>query len=169
MKTGTEQHRDLAPESVRAVVLTISDTRSLETDTAGAYLIAELEAHGHRVLGRAIVKDDADAIRAQLITWLENADVQVIISTGGTGIAKRDNTVQTIESLLEKPMPGFGEIFRMLSYQEVKGAAILSRALAGLARNTLIFALPGSLNAVQTAWNGILRDELPHLVWETVR
>jgi molybdenum cofactor biosynthesis protein B len=103
------------------------------------------------------------------MTWLERQDIQVIITTGGTGIARRDNTIQTIESLLEKPMPGFGEIFRMLSYQEVRGAAILSRALGGMARKSLIFALPGSLNAVQTGWNGILRDELSHLVWETIR
>ena len=169
MKTGTEQHRELAPDSVSAAVLTISDTRTLENDTAGSFLVAELTAKGHRVLDRRIVKDDADAIRSTLSEWLERGDVQVIITTGGTGIARRDNTIQTIESLLDKPMPGFGEIFRMLSYQEVRGAAILSRAVGGLARRSLIFALPGSLNAVQTGWNGILRDELAHLVWETVR
>jgi molybdenum cofactor biosynthesis protein B len=169
MTTGTPQHRELAPTTVTAAVLTISDTRTLNTDTAGSFLVSELEGKGHRVLDRRIVKDDAEAIRATLMTWLERQDIQVIITTGGTGIARRDNTIQTIESLLEKPMPGFGEIFRMLSYQEVRGAAILSRALGGMARKSLIFALPGSLNAVQTGWNGILRDELSHLVWETIR
>jgi molybdopterin adenylyltransferase len=171
MTTGSTQHRESAPKTIRTAILTISDTRSLETDTAGEYLKSVLEAGGHQVLARSIVKDDSDSIRGTLEAWLAQGDIQAIITTGGTGIAKRDNTIPVIESLIEKPMPGFGEIFRMLSYQEVRGAAILSRATAGLGGNgkTLIFALPGSLNAVQTAWKGILADDLEHFVFEIIR
>ncbi len=166
--TGRDTHRQAAPEHVSAAVLTISDTRTPETDTGGAYLETELKNAGHTILGRAIVKDDSAAIRAQLEAWLAQ-EVQVIITTGGTGIAKRDNTIPVVESLAEKNLPGFGEIFRMLSYKEVGAAAILSRATAVMSKKSLVFALPGSLNAVQTAWQGILRDELSHLVWEILR
>jgi molybdopterin adenylyltransferase len=167
----TAPHRAEAPRHVRAAVLTISDTRTPDTDSSGAYLKAQLEAAGHSVLGYVIVHDDPDAIRTQLETWLEAGEVQVILTTGGTGIAKRDNTVPVIESLLEVTLPGFGEVFRSLSYQQVGAAAILSRATGGLARGrrSLLFALPGSLNAVQTAWEGIFAAELAHLVYETVR
>jgi molybdopterin adenylyltransferase len=167
----TTPHRAESPRHVRAAVLTISDTRTPDTDSSGAYLKAQLESAGHAVLGYAIVRDDPNAIRAQLEAWLERDEVQVILTTGGTGIAKRDNTVPVIESLLEVTLPGFGEVFRALSYQQVGAAAILSRATGGLARGrrSLLFALPGSLNAVQTAWDGIFAAELAHLVYETVR
>lgn len=166
---SSEQHRQTAQKQVRAAVLTISDTRTLETDSSGAFLEQALLAQNHLVLARAIVKDDPEAILAQLESWL--GDVQVIFSTGGTGITKRDNTIPIIEALLEKPMPGFGELFRMLSYQEVGAAAMLSRATGGLAKGgkCLIFAMPGSLNAVETAWKGIFAKELTHLVYEVVR
>jgi molybdenum cofactor biosynthesis protein B len=121
------------------------------------------------VAGYAIVRDEPLAIRAQLGAWLSDDRVQAVITTGGTGIARRDGTIEVVVSLLDKELPGFGEVFRMLSYQQVKGAAILSRATAGVARGKLIFALPGSLNAVQTAWEGILRDDLAHFVHELVR
>ena len=164
-------HRAAAPQSVRVCVLTISDTRSADDDSSGAYLKAQLGAAGHVVAGYQIVKDDPAAIRAVLELWLEGRSAQVILTTGGTGIAKRDNTVPVIESLLEITLPGFGELFRQLSYPQVGAAALLSRAVGGLAlgRECLLFALPGSLNAVQTAWQGIFKDELAHLVFETVR
>jgi molybdopterin adenylyltransferase len=167
----TATHREAAPKQIKAAVLTISDTRSSETDSSGSYLIAHLEAAGHSIVGYAIVKDDSDAIRAQLEAWLQVGTPQVILTTGGTGIAKRDNTVPVIESLLEVTLPGFGELFRSLSYTEVGAAAMLSRAVGGLARGRqcLLFALPGSLNAVQTAWRGIFQTELAHIVFETVR
>ncbi|MFN3266942.1 MAG: molybdenum cofactor biosynthesis protein B [Deinococcales bacterium] len=167
---SSEQHRQTAQKQIRAAVLTISDSRTLETDSSGAFLAQALLEQEHLVLARAIVKDDPEAILAQLEQWL-STDVQVIFSTGGTGITKRDNTIPVIESLLEKPMPGFGELFRMLSYQEVGAAAMLSRATGGLAKGgkCLIFAMPGSLNAVKTAWKGIFAKELPHLVHEVVR
>ena len=113
------------------------------------------------------MKDDALEIRSALTAMMRVAEV--ILSSGGTGITGRDVTVPVVESLLTKPMPGFGELFRMLSYPQVKGAAMLSRAVGGLARGTLIFAVPGSLNAAQTAWEGLLKDELSHLVFEMTR
>ncbi|MBB5235096.1 MogA/MoaB family molybdenum cofactor biosynthesis protein [Deinococcus budaensis] len=160
-------HRAAAPRTVRAAVLTVSDTRTEATDTSGGYLLAELRAAGHAVVGYRIVKDEALAIRAALGELLAGADV--VISSGGTGITGRDVTVGVVESLLSKPLPGFGELFRMLSYREVGGAAMLSRAVGGLAGRSLLFALPGSLNAVQTGWTGLLRDELGHLAFEVAR
>jgi molybdenum cofactor biosynthesis protein B len=162
-------HRASAPSSVRVCVLTVSDTRAPETDTSGTFLKDSLVAAGHEVVGYGIVRDEPLAIRAQLGAWLSDDRVQAVITTGGTGIARRDGTIEVVVSLLDKELPGFGEVFRMLSYQQVKGAAILSRATAGVARGKLIFALPGSLNAVQTAWEGILRDDLAHFVHELVR
>ena len=148
-------------------LLTISDTRTLETDESGQFLERVLQEAGHQVLSRVVVKDDAAQIRACLLERM--GTVQVIISSGGTGIAGRDVTIPVVESLITKPMPGFGELFRMLSYPQVGAAAMLSRAVGGLAGNTLIFALPGSLNAVETAWKGLLESELPHLVYEVFR
>ncbi len=164
---GREDHLAHSPRRVTAAVLTISDTRTPETDTSGQYLRAALEGAGHTVTGARIVRDDAPEIRAALSELMPGA--QVVISSGGTGIAGRDVTIPVVESLLTKPMPGFGELFRMLSYPEVGGAAMLSRAVGGLAGRTLLFALPGSLNAVRTAWEKLLADELPHLVFEVFR
>ena len=162
-----EDHIEASPDRVRVGVLTISDTRTEETDTSGQYLLAELRAAGHEVTEYRVVRDDALEIRGALNALMKVS--QLIISSGGTGITGRDVTIPVVESLLTKPMPGFGELFRMLSFQQVKGAAMLSRAVGGLASSTLIFALPGSLNAVQTAWEGLLRDELTHLVFEMTR
>ncbi len=168
---STDLHREAAQKQIRAAILTISDTRSLETDSSGQFLEDALLEAGHLVVARGLVKDDPEAIQAQLGTWLKAKETQIILTTGGTGITKRDNTIPIIEGLLEKPLPGFGELFRMLSYQEVGAAAMLSRATGGLARggHCLIFAMPGSLNAVQTAWKGIFAKELAHLVFEVVR
>ncbi len=168
---STDLHREAARQQVRAAVLTISDTRTLETDSSGQFLADALLKAGHLVVARGLVKDDPEAIQSQLETWLAQHQAQIILTTGGTGITKRDNTIPIIEGLLEKPMPGFGELFRMLSYQEVGAAAMLSRATGGLVHGgyCLIFAMPGSLNAVQTAWKGIFAKELAHLVFEVVR
>ncbi|PYE54395.1 MogA/MoaB family molybdenum cofactor biosynthesis protein [Deinococcus yavapaiensis] len=164
---GREEHVSASPERVRAAVLTISDTRTSETDKSGRYLQDALSSAGHDVVGYRIVPDEADEIRAAFHDFSRVA--QVVISSGGTGITGRDVTVPVVESLLRKPMPGFGELFRMLSYAEVGGAAMLSRAVGGLADGALIFALPGSLNAAQTAWDKLLKDELGHLVFEMLR
>lgn len=164
---ATATHHAAAPRSVPVAILTVSDTRSEETDTSGQYLLAELRGGGHQVVGYRIVKDNALAIRAALTGFMR--DAVVVISSGGTGITGRDVTIPVVESLITKPLPGFGELFRMLSYREVGGAAMLSRAVGGLAGHTLLFALPGSLNAVRTAWEGLLRDELGHLAFEVAR
>lgn len=162
-----EDHLEASPDRVRVGVLTISDTRTTESDTSGQYLLGELRALGHELTEYLIVRDDALEIRSALNTLMRQS--QVVLSSGGTGITGRDVTIPVVEGLLTKPMPGFGELFRMLSYAQVKGAAMLSRAVGGLASQTLIFAMPGSLNAVQTAWEGLLRDELTHLVFEMTR
>lgn len=164
---GREEHVAASPDRVRAAVLTISDTRTPETDQSGRYLRDVLTAAGHDVVGYRIVPDEADEIRAAFSDF--TASAQVVISSGGTGITGRDVTVPVVEGLLRKPMPGFGELFRMLSYAEVGGAAMLSRAVGGLGDGALIFALPGSLNAAQTAWEKLLKDELTHLVFEMLR
>ena len=162
-----ESHIEASPDHVRVSLLTISDTRTEESDTSGQYLTSELRAQGHEVVDYRIVRDDALDIRGALNALMRQS--QLIITSGGTGITGHDVTIPVVESLITKPMPGFGELFRKLSYREVKGSAMLSRAVGGLAGSTLIFALPGSLNAVQTAWEGLLRDELGHLVFEMTR
>ena len=167
IRMGREDHLQAAPQSVNVAVLTISDTRTLETDSSGDYLRREVTAAGHFLCGSELVRDDASQIRPAIIRLMNGA--QVILTTGGTGITGRDVTIPVVESLISKPMPGFGELFRMLSYPEVGGAAMLSRALGGLAGSTLIFALPGSLNAVKTGWEKLLRAELGHLVYEMTR
>lgn len=164
---GAESHRAAAPARVRVAVVTVSDTRTPDTDQSGQYLVGELGRAGHLVSEALIVPDDAVPIRTALVRLMRQNEV--ILTTGGTGIAGRDVTVPVVESLLVKPIPGFGELFRWLSYEQVGGAAMLSRATGGLGRGALIFALPGSVNAVRTAWEGLLRDELPHLVYEMVR
>ncbi|MGL4611268.1 MAG: MogA/MoaB family molybdenum cofactor biosynthesis protein [Trueperaceae bacterium] len=166
--SGREAHQNAGPESVLVALLTISDTRTLENDTSGEFLETALTDAGHKVVERAIVKDEPGQIRETLERLLES-EAQVVITSGGTGITGRDNTVPIVELLILKPMPGFGELFRMLSYQEVGAAAMLSRALGGLAKGALLFALPGSSNAVKTAWDKLLKDELSHLVFEMVR
>lgn len=167
MSSGRDAHRQAGPKRVRAAIITISDTRTPETDTSGNYLAAALAEAGHQLVGRRLVKDDPGQIRAAIAALLGSCEV--LLTTGGTGIAGRDYTVPIVESFIIKPLPGFGELFRMLSYQEVGGAAMLSRAVGGLAEGALIFALPGSKNAVVTAWEKLLRDELSHLVFEMLR
>jgi molybdopterin adenylyltransferase len=166
--SGRESHQAAGPKSVSVAIVTISDTRTLENDSSGHYLEQELRQAGHTVLERVIVKDDPEQIKKTLEHLLKSK-AQVVITSGGTGITGRDNTVPIVESLIVKPMPGFGELFRMLSYQEVGAAAMLSRAVGGLAKGALLFALPGSSNAVKTAWEKLLKDELGHLVFEMVR
>lgn len=168
MDSGRAKHQAAAPRRVAVALLTISDTRTPATDSSGRYLAQAAESAGYHVTEQLIVPDDEHAIRKAFVRLLAG-DAQVVISSGGTGIAGRDVTIPVVASLIQKPLPGFGELFRMLSYQEVGGAAMLSRAVGGLASGGLVFALPGSLNAVKTAWERLLRDELPHLVYEVFR
>lgn len=179
MSDSTQQHRDAAAEQIEPVacaVLTVSDTRTEETDTGGALIRDRLTEAGHRVVAHAICKDEPTQIRAQLESWLTRSDLHAILTTGGTGIARRDTTIEVVESLLTVPLQGFGELFRMLSWDEVGAAAMLSRATAGLVvrdatagDDTLIFSMPGSRNAVKTAMEKLIVPELAHLVWERRR
>jgi len=150
---------------INIAIISISDSRTKETDKSGDYLEEVISKKGFKVSDRKLIKDDIHKIRASFAELI-NSKAQIVISTGGTGISGRDNTITVVESLIKKPLPGFGELFRMLSYKEVKGAAMFSRAMGGLAEGAFIFALPGSLNAVKTAWTGLLEDEIDHLVFE---
>lgn len=143
-------------------ILTVSDTRTEETDKSGALLREGAESAGHRVVEKAIVKDDVYQLRAIFSRWIADPEVHVIISTGGTGITGRDSTPEAVGPLLEKPIEGFGELFRAISREEIGASAIQSRAVAGLTNRTLVFCLPGSTGACRTAWNGILAQQLDH-------
>jgi len=149
---------------VRCFVLTVSDTRTVDTDTGGRAVTDLLTSAGHSVVGRTIVKDDADVVRETMAQQLNAADVDAVISTGGTGITSRDSTYEAVVSLLDKRLDGFGELFRMLSYQQVGAAAMMSRATAGLARGRIVIALPGSEAAVRLAMEKLVVPELGHMV-----
>lgn len=141
-------------------VLTISDSRRLETDDSGQTLINALESDGHTLAARALVKDDRHLIRAQICNWVIDESVQVIITTGGTGFTGRDSTPEALAPLFDKTIHGFGELFRQVSYEEIGPSTVQSRALGGLIGKTLVFALPGSPNAVKTGWEKMLRHQL---------
>lgn len=153
-----DQTRPFLP--VNIAVLTVSDTRTLDTDTSGATLAARVDAAGHRVAVRAIEKDDADAIATLLNRWIDDPAIDVVITTGGTGITGRDVTPEAFDRVLEKRIEGFGELFRMLSYQKIGTSTMQSRAIGGVARGTYLFALPGSTGAVKDGWDGILLSQL---------
>jgi molybdopterin adenylyltransferase len=157
-------HKAGGPSSVGCFVLTISDTRTDATDTSGRAIADMLAAAGHHVVARAIVKDEATDVVGIVSEQLTRGDVQVVISTGGTGISARDTTYEALTELLEKRLDGFGELFRMLSYEDIGPAAMMSRAFAGLARGKVIVALPGSEGAVRLAMSKLLVPELGHLV-----
>jgi molybdenum cofactor biosynthesis protein B len=169
---GYQEHaktvRETGPRAIRCGVITMSDTRTKENDTSGAAILAALAEREHTLVRYEVVKDERDQI-VELVAQMVSDGCQVIITNGGTGIAKRDSTFEAIDSLLEKRLPGFGEIFRMLSYNDIGPAAMLSRATAGTFRGTLIFCLPGSTAAVKLALNALLMPELEHIVWETIR
>ena len=163
------EHRRQAPASVACAVVTISDTRTLATDASGAAIIALLEQAGHRVHSRALVPDDPGRIGDALDAALAAEGVQVVITTGGTGISARDGTYEVVARRLEKTLDGFGELFRMLSYAQVGAAAMMSRAIAGLVARRIVIALPGSEAAVRLAMEKLVVPELGHLVREATR
>jgi molybdenum cofactor biosynthesis protein B len=163
------EHKARAPASVRCYVVTVSDTRTAGTDRSGDAIAALLEGAGHIVAGRAIVKDEPALVRAAVQAQLGAPGVQAIVTTGGTGISPRDSTYEAIDALLDKRLDGFGELFRMLSYQEIGPSAMLSRACAGTAQGKIIVALPGSENAVRLGMTRLLLPELGHLVRELSR
>jgi molybdenum cofactor biosynthesis protein B len=141
-------------------VLTISDTRSIETDTSGQYLVEQLKAAGHSLQDRQIVIDDVYQIRAKVSAWIAEPAVHVILTTGGTGFSGRDSTPEALAPLFDKHIEGFGEVFRALSLQEIGSSTVQSRALGGMANRTVIFCMPGSTGACRTAWEGILKEQL---------
>jgi molybdenum cofactor biosynthesis protein B len=147
---------------VRIAVMTVSDTRTPETDKSGDTLVQLLTEAGHAVAGRAIVPDDRALITARLTLWIDDPQVDVVISTGGTGVTGRDVTPEAFEAIYEKPIAGFGELFRMLSYQKIGTSTIQSRATAGVTRGTYLFALPGSPSACRDGWEMILKDQLDY-------
>lgn len=153
-----DERRPFLPLNI--AVMTVSDTRTLADDRSGATLIARIEAAGHRVAARVIVRDDRPAIEAQLRDWVIDPQIDVAISTGGTGVTGRDTTPEAFAAVWDKEIPGFGELFRMLSYQKIGTSTIQSRACAGVARGTYLFALPGSTGAVCDAWDDILQSQL---------
>lgn len=166
LPSGTAAHRAAAPESVHCAVLTISDTRMEDTDSSGALIRDTLRLAGHTISDYQIVPDDPTLIQRMLAEWIANDDIRAVLTNGGTGISARDTTYDAIVGLLDKRIDGFGELFRMLSWQEIGSAAMLSRAVAGVAGNTLIVAMPGSTNAVRLALSKLIVPELGHLVYE---
>jgi len=161
------EHRKTPAAEIRCAVLTISDTRTTETDTSGRAIVELLEAAGHRVAERAIVRDEPGDVHAWVSAQLGRVDA--IITTGGTGITSRDSTCEAIESLIDKRLAGFGELFRMLSFQEIGSAAMMSRATAGTVQGKVIFVLPGSEHAVRLGMSRLIVPELGHLVRELRR
>ncbi len=169
MSQSVQEHREKAPESVGCVVITVSDTRTVETDRSGQIMRERLEIAGHRILGYEIVQDEPAQINRVLDHYVEMEACQAILFNGGTGIAQRDTTFDVISRRLEKELPGFGELFRMLSYEEIGAAAMLSRATAGVLRGRLVFSTPGSSNAVALAMDRLIAGELAHLVYEVTK
>lgn len=164
---SVDTHRKNAPVSVRCFVLTISDTRTMETDASGAAIAQALADAGHDVVGRRIVRDEPATVRE--IVRTESREAEVILTTGGTGITSRDSTYEAIAAILDKRLDGFGELFRMLSYQQIGAAAMLSRACAGSIGTTAVFALPGSEGAVRLAMERLILPEIGHVVRELRR
>jgi molybdenum cofactor biosynthesis protein B len=167
---GAEDHRKLAGQGpVTLAIVTVSDSRTPETDLNRQYIEERMTELGHRVAAYRLIKDEPDQVEAVLDELANMDDIRIILFNGGTGIAPRDTTFDVISRKLEKTLPGFGEIFRMLSYQEVGAAAMLSRATAGVYRSTFVVSTPGSPNAVQIAVERLIIPEINHLAWEILR
>jgi molybdenum cofactor biosynthesis protein B len=163
---SVEKHREASPEKIRVAVLTVSDTRTPETDTGGNVIVELMQGAGHEISHREIVKDDASRIEVVLQELLADAGVDAVITTGGTGISARDTTYEVVSRRIDKKLDGFGELFRVLSYEEIGAAAMLSRAVAGASGSKFLACLPGSSNAVRLAVEKLLVPEISHLVFE---
>ena len=166
MSQSVSEHHADAPTSLNLAVVTVSDTRTIETDTSGALIVELGEAAGHRVVERTLIPDEPGVMRPLLQALGARGDLHAVLMTGGTGISPRDLTYETVSSLLTKPLPGFGELFRMLSYAEIGPACLLSRAVGGLMGAVVVLVMPGSRAAVQLAMSKIILPELPHIVRE---
>ena len=163
------EHRAQAPASVACYALTISDTRTPDTDSSGRIIRELLESAGHTITGHDIVRDEPVDVAARVRARIEDRATEVILTTGGTGVTSRDGTYEVVSNLLEKRLDGFGELFRMLSYAEIGAAAMLSRAIAGTTGGTAIFVMPGSMHAVQLAMTKLILPELSHVVQQAHR
>jgi len=164
---STQEHKQAAPNRVHCKVITVSDTRDKDTDKSGKLMIEMLENAGHFITDYVIVKDEAESIKNEVVKGCSNPDIDVILTNGGTGIAKRDVTIETVQGIFEKEITGFGELFRMLSYQEdIGSAALLSRAAAGVVNDKAVFATPGSTGAVRLAMDKLILPEIGHVVRE---
>ena len=163
------EHKELSPKAITCAVLIISDSRTEKTDESGRYLLDKLESNGHTVVDYALLKNDTESIKKKLEEYLEQEELQVIISSGGTGVSMRDVTVETVTPMLGKMLDGFGELFRTLSYMEIGTASIMSRAIAGVIGGKVIICVPGSLAAVKLAVEKIILPEIGHMVREATR
>lgn len=167
---STQEHKKAAPSQVRCKVITVSDTRTPETDKSGKLMMEMLEAAGHKIVDYVIIKDEAEPIKSEVLKGCSNPEVDVVLTNGGTGIAKRDVTIETVQGIFEKEIPGFGEIFRMLSYTEdIGSAALLSRAAAGVVNDRAVFSTPGSTGAVRLAMEKLIIPEIGHVVRELTK
>ena len=169
MSQVPDEHRAEAPRTVRCAVITVSDTRTLQTDTGGGAIVDLLTAAGHQVVRRDILRDEPAPMRALLEALRDDPEVDAILMTGGTGLGSRDQTFETVSSLLNKPLPGYGELLRMLSYHQIGAAAMLSRATGGLLGRKVLLTMPGSKGGVILAMEQIILPELGHLVREARR
>ncbi len=169
MSQSTQEHRAASPQSVGCAVVTVSDTRTLENDRGGQLVLELLAQAGHQAVARQIIRDEPQSMRALIAELCAREDVHAILMTGGTGIGSRDQTFETVSGMLTKTMPGYGELFRMLSYQQVGTAAMLSRAVGGLIGTKLILTMPGSPAAVELAMSQVILPELGHLIREARR
>ncbi len=166
---GYLEHKEKSPRSVNCAVVIISDTRTEQDDESGRLLKQRLSENGHRVMSYALLKNDAAALKKKLSELLGQEELQVIITSGGTGVSRRDITIETVSPILEKKLDGFGELFRFLSYQEIGTASIMSRAIAGVAGGKVVICLPGSLGAVKMVTEKIIIPEIGHMVREATR
>ena len=166
---GYEEHKHLSPQKINCAVLIISDSRTEKTDESGKLLVGGLSGAGHSVTSFGLLKNDSEAIRGKLGELLHSGEVQAIITSGGTGASKMDLTIETVLTMLEKRLDGFGELFRYLTYQEIGSGSILSRATAGVTLGKVIICLPGSLKAVKLALEKIILPEIGHMVREATR
>ncbi|KAA3620397.1 MAG: molybdenum cofactor biosynthesis protein MoaB [Calditrichaeota bacterium] len=169
-ESASHQHKKMATEkgAIEVAIITVSDTRTPETDVNGRFLQQEIENAGHKVAAYFIVKDEPAEVEAALDSQ-DTKSAQIVLLNGGTGISSRDRTFDVVERRLQKVLPGFGEIFRMLSWEQVGASAILSRAVAGVAHGQFIVSTPGSPAAVKLAWEKLIKSEMQHFAWELTR
>lgn len=166
---GYLEHKELSPRQIDVAVITVSDSRTLDTDESGKLIINSLKEGGHRVREYLIIKNNSAELLEKLENLLKREDINAIITTGGTGISQHDITIETISQLIDKKIDGFGELFRLLTYQEIGTGSIMSRALAGVAKGKVIICLPGSVDAVKLAVDRIILPEIGHLTREATR